>query len=56
METPLLARQCEGVSCSNRTIPVGSGHWISDDGHIYCLLCAESPSLETISDRAGSLS
>ena len=56
METPLLARQCECVSCSNRTIPVGSAHWVTDDGHLYCLPCAEGPSLETLSDLAGALS
>jgi hypothetical protein len=55
MGIPLLARQCECATCSSRTIAPDAGHWVTNDGHIYCLPCAEGQSLQTLSDLAGAL-
>jgi hypothetical protein len=52
--TARLALECQGRACLSRIIPIGSSYVVSGDGKIYCSPCAESPSLETIADVAGS--
>lgn len=54
-KTARMALRCNGMTCQAPTIPVGHGYVVTGDGYVLCMTCAEGPSLETASDKAGAL-
>lgn len=45
---------CDGKNCPAPIIPVGGGYAVTGNGEIFCMHCAEGPTLETQSDVAGA--